>query len=91
MKKFVLFMFTLCVLSLSASAQRYALIDMEYILQNVPAYESANSEIEQLSKQWQAEVEKVSKEAKSLYESRQQNCVVNISGKKVSWQRNSRN
>ena len=58
MKKFVLLMLALCAMSLGASAQRFALIDMEYILQNVPAYESANSEIEQLSKQWQAEVQK---------------------------------
>ena len=71
MKKVVLCMFALCAMSLAASAQRFALIDMEYILQNVPAYESANSQIEQLSKQWQAEVEQVSKEAKSLYENYQ--------------------
>ena len=71
MKKFVLLMLALCALGLEASAQRFALIDMEYILQNVPAYESANSEIEQLSKQWQAEVQKVSDEAKTLYESYQ--------------------
>lgn len=71
MKKFVLLMLAMCAMSLGASAQRFALIDMEYILQNVPAYESANSEIEQLSKQWQAEVQKVSDEAKSLYESYQ--------------------
>ena len=35
MKKFVLLMLALCAMSLGASAQRFALIDMEYILQNM--------------------------------------------------------
>ena len=72
MKKLVLLMLAMCAMSLGASAQRFALIDMEYILENIPAYETANSEIEQLSKQWQTEVQKTSDEAKSLYDSYQQ-------------------
>ena len=44
---------------------------MEYIMQHIPAYESANQEIEQSSKQWQDEVEKLAEEAKSMYESYQ--------------------
>ncbi|WP_294081521.1 OmpH family outer membrane protein [Proteiniphilum sp. UBA5384] len=39
-------------------AQRYALIDMEYILKRIPTYESAGKQIESLSKQWQNEVDK---------------------------------
>lgn len=72
MKKLVLLMLAMCAMSLGASAQRFALIDMEYILENIPAYETANSEIEQLSKQWQTEVQKTSDEAKFLYDSYQQ-------------------
>ena len=44
---------------------------MEYILKNIPAYEQANQQLEQASKQWQAEIEKAGEEAKSLYENYQ--------------------
>lgn len=68
MKKSILITFLLLVASLSMQAQRFALIDMEYILKNIPAYKSANQQIEQSSKKWQAEVEKLAQEAKAMYE-----------------------
>ena len=68
MKKTFLLMFTLLAVSLSATAQKFALIDMEYILKNIPAYESAMTQLEQDSKQWQAEVEKLTEEAKAMYQ-----------------------
>ena len=46
---------------LSASAQKFALVDMEYILKNVPSYEMANEQLNQLSQRWQ-------KEAETLYQ-----------------------
>lgn len=68
MKKSLLITFLLLVAGLTMQAQRFALIDMEYILRNIPAYERANQQIEQSSKQWQAEVEKLAQDAKSMYE-----------------------
>ncbi len=53
--------FTLFAVSITANAQKFALIDMEYILENIPAYERANEQLEQASRQWQSEVEKISK------------------------------
>jgi len=32
----------LAIVAVAASAQKFALIDMEYVLKNVPAYERAN-------------------------------------------------
>lgn len=55
----------------SQSHQKFALIDMEYILENIPAYERANEQLEQASRQWQSEVEKISEEAKTLYKNYQ--------------------
>ena len=55
----------------AAHAQKFALIDMEFILKQIPSYEQANKQMENLSKQWQAEVEAKSKEAKALYEAYQ--------------------
>lgn len=61
--------------SLSASAQKFALVDMDYILKNVPAYERANEQLNQVSKKWQAEVEAVDNEAKTLYKNYQNEAV----------------
>ncbi len=44
------------VASVAANAQKFALVDMEYILKNVPAYERANEQLNQISKKWEAEV-----------------------------------
>ena len=71
MKKSLLILFTLFAVSITAGAQKFALIDMEYILENIPAYERANEQLEQSSRQWQSEVEKISEEAKTLYKNYQ--------------------
>lgn len=59
------------LLTMTAGAQKFALIDMEYILEKIPAYERANEQLNQLSKKWQAEVESVSQEAMTLYKNYQ--------------------
>ncbi|MBO6189889.1 MAG: OmpH family outer membrane protein [Alloprevotella sp.] len=59
----------------AASAQKFALIDMEYILSNIPAYERANEQLSQMSKKWQAEVEAIDNEAKNLYKTYQNEAV----------------
>lgn len=51
-----------------ASAQKFAMVDMEYIFKNVPAYEMANEQLNQLSQRWQKEVEAVGKEAETMYQ-----------------------
>lgn len=71
MKKNVFILLLLTLFSATTYAQKFALIDMEYILKNIPAYESANQQLEEASKQWQAEIEKAGQEAKSLYENYQ--------------------
>ena len=50
-----------------ANAQKFALIDMEYILENIPAYQKANNELELASQQYQKAVEAKMKEAEALY------------------------
>ena len=59
----------------SASAQKFALVDMEYILKNVPAYERANEQLNQVSKKWQAEVEALNTEASTMYKNYQNEVV----------------
>ncbi len=74
MKKISLFLLLLWV-GLQASAQKFALIDMEYILKNVPAYERANEQLNQVSKKWQAEIEALNTEATTMYKNFQNEAV----------------
>ncbi len=69
MKKIVLLLVVAVAAAFSASAQKFALVDMEYIFKNVPSYEMANEQLNQLSQRWQKEVESVSKEAETMYQS----------------------
>ena len=71
MKKSVFTLLLLTIFSATTYAQKFALIDMEYILKSIPVYESANQQLEQASKQWQAEIEKAGQEVKSMYENYQ--------------------
>lgn len=59
----------------TANAQKFALVDMEYILKNIPAYERANEQLNQVSKKWQAEVDALYTEAQTLYKNYQNEAV----------------
>lgn len=67
MKKLLLIAITVVACAFGASAQKFALIDMEYILSNMPSYEVANNQLEQLSQRYQKEVEALNREAETLY------------------------
>lgn len=60
---------------LGASAQKFALVDMDYILRSIPTYEMANEQLSQLSTRWQKEVEAVAKEAETMYKNYQNEMV----------------
>ena len=68
MKKIVLTLLIVIAGFAAASAQKFAMVDMEYIFKNVPAYEMANEQLNQLSQRWQKEVEAVGKEAETMYQ-----------------------
>lgn len=74
MKKALFTLVILCA-ALTTSAQKYALIDMEYILKSIPAYERANEQLAQVSKRWQAEVEALNTEAATMYKNYQNEVV----------------
>jgi outer membrane protein len=46
--------FTLC---LTAAAQRYAVVDSKYILDKMPDYKAAQKQLDQISAQWQKEID----------------------------------
>ena len=74
MKKMILTIMVM-VAAVAANAQKFALVDMEYILKNVPAYERANEQLNQVSKKWENEVEVLLKEAETLYKKYQSESV----------------
>lgn len=74
MRKMIILLMAL-VAGATANAQKFALVDMEYILKNIPAYERANEQLNQVSKKWQAEVEALSLEAQTLYRNYQNEVV----------------
>ena len=75
MKRILLLIALSLGLGLNLRAQKFALIDMEYILSNIPAYERANEQLNQTSKAWQAEVEAINTTAQTLYKNYQNEIV----------------
>lgn len=75
MKKLIFALMIMLGCAAGASAQKFALVDMDYILSNVPSYEMANEQLNQISQRWQKEVEAVAKEAETLYKNYQNEMV----------------
>lgn len=65
MRKVVISLFVLSLCAL-ANGQKYAVVDMEYVLKQIPAYETANDQLAQISKKWQREIEAIEAEAKTM-------------------------
>lgn len=60
----------------SVFAQRFAYVNSEYILEQIPEYVSAQKQLDALSLQWQDEVDARFAEIESLYQAYQQDQVV---------------
>lgn len=75
MKQTILVIAVLLGMTFTTNAQKYAFIDSEYILKNIPAYESAQDQLNQASKKWQAEVEAIMAEVKTMYQNYQNELV----------------
>lgn len=75
MKKIFLTIAVAVIATVAANAQKFALVDMEYILRNVPSYEMANEQLNQVSQRWEKEVEELSKEAQTMYKNYQSDMV----------------
>ena len=69
MKKFALVLLLTVIGAIGANAQKFALVDMEYILRNVPSYEMASEQLNQLSQRWQREIENIGTAAQTMYQS----------------------
>lgn len=76
MKKLIWILLVMLTCSIpEIKAQKFALVDMEYILKRIPAYERANEQLNQVSKKWMAEVDALNTEAQTLYKNYQSETV----------------
>ena len=75
MKKIITLSCLMLLCSFAGMSQKFALIDMEYILKNIPAYEMTNEQLSQVSKKWQNEVEAIQQEAQNMYKNYQSDLV----------------
>jgi outer membrane protein len=75
MKKIFLLFGLFVAFATSGYSQKFALIDMEYILKNISSYETANQQLEAVSKKWQAEVEAAQQEIQNMYKTYQSELV----------------
>ncbi len=68
MKKYLLIMFAAVTMPLwgAPNHNSVAYIDMQYVLKNLPSYESANEQLSMISKRWQKEIDAAQQEARVL-------------------------
>ena len=62
----IIILFAAIVAPATAKDLNVAFIDMQYILKNLPSYESANEQLTLISKRWQKEIDAAQQEARIL-------------------------
>ncbi len=67
MKKMLLIAAIIMGAVFSAEAQRFAYVNTDYILDNIPDYKKAQDQIDKVTQEWRAEVDKKQKEVDDLY------------------------
>lgn len=72
MKKILTAALLLIAFAIPCSAQKYACVNTEYILTNIPDYAQAQSQLEKASTEWQKELEAKFIEVDKLYKQYQQ-------------------
>ncbi|MDR1847672.1 MAG: OmpH family outer membrane protein [Bacteroidales bacterium] len=76
MKKFTLLTVTMLFCSTLTFGQKFACVDTELILSNMPEYKQAQKELDDLSLQWQNEVEAKFKQIDQMYKAFQAESVL---------------
>ena len=71
MKKLLAVLALVAAVSFSASAQRYCIIDSKYILEKMKDYKDAQATLDNLSKTWQAEIDKQMDDVDRMYKTYQ--------------------
>jgi outer membrane protein len=67
MKKISFIAIAFVLSTTSMFAQKFAYVDTEYILSNIPSYKAAQDEIDNIAKEWQTEIDTKRSEIDKLY------------------------
>lgn len=67
MKRIVAILSIMVLFISAGQAQRFAFVDTEYILLNIPAYKAAQDQLDELSNEWEAEIKQKYDEIEKLY------------------------
>jgi outer membrane protein len=67
MKRIIAIITLMSALSAFSFAQKYAIVDTDYILKNIPSYKAAQDKIDQLTEDWQKEIKTEQTEIEKLY------------------------
>jgi outer membrane protein len=76
MKKLGLIIVLSVLASAMAIAQKYAFVDSEYIRKNIPAFTTAQEQLDKLSKQWEKEISDGYAVVEQMYKSYQSEAVL---------------
>lgn len=71
MKKLIISLCLFAGIIMGVNAQKFAMVDMEYIMKNIPSFETANDQLNQISKKWQSEVDAQMQEVQKMYKNYQ--------------------
>ncbi len=71
MKKIIVSALALFLLAGSGMAQKFAFVDSDYILQNIPSYAAAQEELNKISEAWEAEISARYEEVQKMYKTYQ--------------------
>lgn len=71
MKKICFIFIVSALFSIAGFAQKYAFVDTEYILNNIPSYTAAQNKLDEISIEWQKEIEAKYAEIDRLYKNYQ--------------------
>jgi outer membrane protein len=76
MKKLLALLMLMFGLSSMTQAQKFAYVDTQYILDNIPDYQMAQDQLNELAKKWQKEIDAKITEIEKMYKSFQADAVL---------------
>ena len=66
-KQFLLIFLGVLLFSIETHAQKFAYVDTDYILNNMPEFNQAQDKLDEIAKEWQEEIESIYAEVDKMY------------------------
>ena len=75
MKRTILILLGVLGCQIVALSQKFAFVDTDYVMKNIPSFEAAQGQLNQVSKQWQQEIESLYQVVAEMYKEFQEESV----------------